>query len=440
MKNKFLILTLLATTSLATNAWADDVNCYDYCTTAGNSCTDSGDGCRSKVVYKYSGGPETGTVYYSLAGHGTDKQALTVYGPTAEGSSASIPDYAFYFTSTFDELNIQGNITSIGTSAFEGAFGLKKVTIPNSVTSINEAAFYRDNSLTNVTIPDSITYIAGAAFRSSGLLSVNIPDSVTVIDSSAFGDCNNLRSAIVSDSVTSIGFNGFGQSKLLSIVIGENVTNIHPSMSLAYIPGTIFCPSLALCQNKGSTDDHIQTYTKHADGVYELTNPDGTGLGIFYASAEDMGKVTCTGTAIGTCSLTPNACASRAQCAVDAAAYKDAKAEQLAQNGVLCQTKAGCLKLMDMVSGVLKDEDGNTYVCGTSGAGNSIANCSAYAKANNIALNDPNPVNSGNSVGENGGSGGSSNGSGKRIYTIEEARQAVEAAGTETVNFRIRYK
>ncbi|MBP5615405.1 MAG: leucine-rich repeat domain-containing protein, partial [Alphaproteobacteria bacterium] len=28
----------------------------------------------------------------------------------------------------------------------------------------------------------------------------------------------------------------------------------------------------------------------------------------------------------------------------------------------------------------------------------------------------------------------------KRIYTVEEARQAVEAAGTETVNFRIRYK
>ncbi|MBR6327448.1 MAG: hypothetical protein IKR60_01050, partial [Alphaproteobacteria bacterium] len=28
----------------------------------------------------------------------------------------------------------------------------------------------------------------------------------------------------------------------------------------------------------------------------------------------------------------------------------------------------------------------------------------------------------------------------KRIYTVEEARQAVEAAGTDTVNFRIRYK
>ncbi|MBR6327264.1 MAG: hypothetical protein IKR60_00105, partial [Alphaproteobacteria bacterium] len=29
---------------------------------------------------------------------------------------------------------------------------------------------------------------------------------------------------------------------------------------------------------------------------------------------------------------------------------------------------------------------------------------------------------------------------GKRIYTVEEARATVEAAGTDTVNFRIRYK
>jgi len=52
------------------------------------------------------------------------------------------------------------------------------------------------------------------------------------------------------------------------------------------------------------------------------------------------------------------------------------------------------------------------------------------------------PTNNGNSTGivSGGGTGGSSAGSGKRIYTIEEARQAVEAAGTDTVNFRIRYK
>ncbi|MBP5615180.1 MAG: leucine-rich repeat domain-containing protein [Alphaproteobacteria bacterium] len=40
-----------------------------------------------------------------------------------------------------------------------------------------------------------------------------------------------------------------------------------------------------------------------------------------------------------------------------------------------------------------------------------------------------------------GGTGGTSEQAvPKRIYTVEEARQAVEAAGTDTVNFRIRYK
>ena len=51
-----------------------------------------------------------------------------------------------------------------------------------------------------------------------------------------------------------------------------------------------------------------------------------------------------------------------------------------------------------------------------------------------------------NRLSGSGGSGGNvNNNSGsqsepKRIYTLEEARQAVEAAGTDTVNVRIRYK
>ena len=62
--------------------------------------------------------------------------------------------------------------------------------------------------------------------------------------------------------------------------------------------------------------------------------------------------------------------------------------------------------------------------------------CKVLAAANNSSTTG----------GGNGGSGGSvNNNSGsqsepKRIYTLEEARQAVEASGKETVNVRIRYK
>ncbi|MBP5615803.1 MAG: hypothetical protein J6X42_04565, partial [Alphaproteobacteria bacterium] len=73
--------------------------------------------------------------------------------------------------------------------------------------------------------------------------------------------------------------------------------------------------------------------------------------------------------------------------------------------------------------------------CGTTGTTSqkNIAVCSQYAKDNEIDLANV-------SLGGSGNAGGSTTGSGKRIYTVEEARQAVEAAGTDTVNFRIRYK
>ena len=84
--------------------------------------------------------------------------------------------------------------------------------------------------------------------------------------------------------------------------------------------------------------------------------------------------------------------------------------------------------------GVYKDEDGVMYASAQDMiAGDTCGTHDACVTA----------------LGGNSGSGGSggnvNNNSGsqsepKRIYTLEEARQAVEAAGTETVNVRIRYK
>ena len=84
--------------------------------------------------------------------------------------------------------------------------------------------------------------------------------------------------------------------------------------------------------------------------------------------------------------------------------------------------------------------------CGSRGDTDAYDNCVAmaaeYAANNSITTGGD----SGSGGSGSGGSGGNvNNNSGsqsepKRIYTVEEARQAVEAAGTDTVNFRIRYK
>ena len=69
--------------------------------------------------------------------------------------------------------SIPNNVTSIGSSAFNGCGGLTSITIPNSVTSIGYQAFYGCSGLTSVTIPNSVTSIGDDAFyKCSSLTSV----------------------------------------------------------------------------------------------------------------------------------------------------------------------------------------------------------------------------------------------------------------------------
>ncbi len=61
---------------------------------------------------------------------------------------------------------VDGSVTSIGESAFEGSTGLTSIAIPNSVTSIDGYSFYKCTGLTSIEIPACVTSIYGYAFNS----------------------------------------------------------------------------------------------------------------------------------------------------------------------------------------------------------------------------------------------------------------------------------
>lgn len=64
------------------------------------------------------------------------------------------------------------------------------ITFDGEVTTIGESAFSYCKGLTSITIPDSVTSIGAHAFHGcTGLINVAIPNSVTSIGDSAFDDC-----------------------------------------------------------------------------------------------------------------------------------------------------------------------------------------------------------------------------------------------------------
>ncbi len=145
--------------------------------------------------------------------------AITISGYSGPGGILAIP-------STLAGVN--GTVTAIGQSAFQGVSGLTSVTLPDGVTSIGEGAFYGCYGLRSISIPGSVITIGADAFEGcSDLTSVNIPPNVTSIGDYAFEGCSSLTSVTIPNSVTSIGKGTFwGCSRLMSVTIHEGVISI----------------------------------------------------------------------------------------------------------------------------------------------------------------------------------------------------------------------
>lgn len=95
-------------------------------------------------------------------------------------------------------IEFDGDITSIGTRAFNLCIDLTSIKIPNSVMTIGNYAFYQCSGLTSINIPNGVTSIRGNAFRNcSGLTSIDIPSGVTSIGLRAFFNCSSLTSVTV---------------------------------------------------------------------------------------------------------------------------------------------------------------------------------------------------------------------------------------------------
>ncbi|MBQ3260691.1 MAG: leucine-rich repeat protein, partial [Alistipes sp.] len=218
------------------------------------------------------------TIYYtSTDGNVVEPKTDTVYGATIvsntyengvgviafDGDVTHIGTNAFENCATLVSITIPESVTAIGSGTFSGCTSLTSITIPDSVIAIGMhpflnctslTAFYgkfasEDNlcliidgdlnsfaigcGVTEYTIPDSVTgYIGVSAFAScSSLRSITIPNSVTPsISNGAFQNCSSLTSIIIPDSITGVGAEVFsGCTALTSVTIGNSVTLIGTS-------------------------------------------------------------------------------------------------------------------------------------------------------------------------------------------------------------------
>lgn len=100
---------------------------------------------------------------------------------------------------------IPGDVTKIGSSAFEDCRTMLSVEIPEGVTTIGRFAFFGCQRLADVKLPESLTTIEEKAFRDcSALEDIAFPDGITLVAGDAFEGCHYLEEITIFGEVFSI--------------------------------------------------------------------------------------------------------------------------------------------------------------------------------------------------------------------------------------------
>jgi len=188
-------------------------------------------------------------------------------------------------------------LTTIGDSAFDGAYNLAVITIPAGVTSIGSRAFADVQSLTAIDIPAGVTSIGDRAFSVAiKLASVTFAagSKLTRIGSHAFDDCFALTSISIPATVTAIGNAPFAGTRALTAISVQNGNTNYVS-----VDGVLFnkAKTQVIAYPAGKTASSytipagVKSINKHAFSYAGLTGitipPDVTSIGdyaFFYAS------------------------------------------------------------------------------------------------------------------------------------------------------------
>ena len=106
----------------------------------------------------------------------------------------TIADQVFQ-NSKLKNIQIFGNLTTIGASAFSGCTSLSTITIPASVTTIGASAFSGCTALSTVTFENesNLSALNDNVFKGCIITNIRIPAKVATISSTAFASCNALQ-------------------------------------------------------------------------------------------------------------------------------------------------------------------------------------------------------------------------------------------------------
>ncbi len=170
-------------------------------------------------------GPNVQTISYGqFRNYSSD--ILNVERIVFNGTYSSVPSNFCTNFPKLSEIVLGENITSIGSSTFQGT-PITSVSLPSGLTSIGSTAFNNCDRLKSVVIPDNVTSLGSSAFENcDSLTQVTLGEKVATLNDYVFYNCSRLTTIIGGDAVTKIGNYAFYNTKLTKAFLPDAVQTI----------------------------------------------------------------------------------------------------------------------------------------------------------------------------------------------------------------------
>ncbi len=190
---------------------------------------------------------------------------------TIPASVKKIEDRAYQNCTALKSVDFaaDGNLTTIGISAFEGCTSLASVSIPDSVTQLYNSVFMYCTSLTSATFGNGLSMLPMQALLGcTKLTSIQLADSIKKLEYSAFRNCTSLQAVNLPDGLTEIDQNVFnGCTKLSAITIPETVQHIGAD---AFLNTAMYNNSASWSNNAFCIGDCLLDVKENISGSYAI--------------------------------------------------------------------------------------------------------------------------------------------------------------------------
>lgn len=134
-----------------------------------------------------------------------------------DGGVTEIPASYFEGCSSLKNVTLGENVATIGTNVFAGT-AVETVTLPEAVTSVSSGLFASTPALNTVVLGSGVTSIDALAFSNSAIRNINLPEGLKTIGDQAFSGSGLAGELVLPSTVTRIGAQAFAKSTGLTSV------------------------------------------------------------------------------------------------------------------------------------------------------------------------------------------------------------------------------